>query len=424
MTSQHDALYRAICAYPDEDTPRLAFADLLEEDGDPLRAAFIRTQVELAKLPDYDPLWVKCRQFDPDTFRGHGMAHTLPPSPPDGVFWGSVADLGFRRGFPWFVRVERFRAFADHAPALFDVAPIGAAHVSGRSGISGLAGCPHLARLTRLECSSTGLDADDAGRLGHSEHAANLTELSFEQDGIDPGGLRALVESPLFPRLTSLELTHTVIIAELLVDAFGAADRPGALRKLAFPRCGITREDAANLFALPVVRELDHLDLSGDRLNGDGVEALAASGVTRWLRVLNLSKTLPGITGIKALTEEKSYLGRLRSLDLSANRLGPVAVRRVAEAAGLRKLRVLNLSENHVRNDGAIFLAQSRHLSELLELDLSDAEVGDAGAVALAESPYLDNLLRLDLRSRKAGRPLAAPARRALRDRFGGCVSF
>jgi len=56
----------------------------------------------------------------------------------------------------------------------------------------------------------------------------------------------------------------------------------------------------------------------------------------------------------------------------------------------------------------------------LLELDLSDAEVGDAGAVALAESPHLDNLLRLDLRSRKAGRPLGAPARRALRDRSAG----
>ena len=41
----------AICAHPDEDTPRLAFADLLEEDGDSSRAAFIRTQVALARVP-------------------------------------------------------------------------------------------------------------------------------------------------------------------------------------------------------------------------------------------------------------------------------------------------------------------------------------------------------------------------------------
>ena len=36
MTSQQDALYRAVCEYPDEDTPRLIFADRVEESGDGL----------------------------------------------------------------------------------------------------------------------------------------------------------------------------------------------------------------------------------------------------------------------------------------------------------------------------------------------------------------------------------------------------
>jgi uncharacterized protein (TIGR02996 family) len=39
----------AIRADRDEDQPRLAFADWLEEQGDP-RAEFIRTQCELARL--------------------------------------------------------------------------------------------------------------------------------------------------------------------------------------------------------------------------------------------------------------------------------------------------------------------------------------------------------------------------------------
>ena len=52
MTTDRDALYRAICAQPDEDTPRLAFADLLDEEGEPDRARFVRTQVELARVPD------------------------------------------------------------------------------------------------------------------------------------------------------------------------------------------------------------------------------------------------------------------------------------------------------------------------------------------------------------------------------------
>jgi uncharacterized protein (TIGR02996 family) len=421
MTSQHDALYRAICTHPNEDTPRLAFADLLEEEGDSQWAAFIRTQVELAKVPEYDPLWVKCRQLEPHAINGHPMVHTLPKPLPAGFSW---RDWAFRRGFPWRATVIDPHAITHSGPALFDTAPIQALWVDTRSGVMVLADSPHLARLGRLECSHTRLDAEDTARLGGSEHAANLTELSFDEDGIDANGLRALVESPLFGRLASLELQSNVIVAELLIDALGAVGEPGNLARLALSWCRITRHDAANLFALPVLRELDHLDLSGNSLNADGVEALAESRATCGLRVLNLSRTLPSVTGIRVLTEERSRLTRLRYLDLSRNRLGPVAVRLVAEAAGLRKLRVLNLSNNRVGNDGAVALANSSHLSGLLELNLADAGVGDAGAVALAESPHLENLLRLDLRCRAPGRPLGAPARRALRERFRGRVSF
>ena len=41
MTDSRDALYRAISANPDEDTPRLAYADLVEEEGNAAHAAFI-----------------------------------------------------------------------------------------------------------------------------------------------------------------------------------------------------------------------------------------------------------------------------------------------------------------------------------------------------------------------------------------------
>src|SRR5262245_36955447 len=50
--SDESAFLAAIAAYPDEDTPRLAFADWLDEHDDPNRAAFIRTQLELAVLGD------------------------------------------------------------------------------------------------------------------------------------------------------------------------------------------------------------------------------------------------------------------------------------------------------------------------------------------------------------------------------------
>lgn len=45
-----NALLAAILAYPDEDTPRLMYADWLQENDQPDRAEFIRVQIELARM--------------------------------------------------------------------------------------------------------------------------------------------------------------------------------------------------------------------------------------------------------------------------------------------------------------------------------------------------------------------------------------
>jgi uncharacterized protein (TIGR02996 family) len=50
--SEYGAFLRAINAQPDDDTPRLVFADWLDENGDPARAEFIRVQIALARLPE------------------------------------------------------------------------------------------------------------------------------------------------------------------------------------------------------------------------------------------------------------------------------------------------------------------------------------------------------------------------------------
>ncbi|HEV3384748.1 MAG TPA: TIGR02996 domain-containing protein, partial [Gemmata sp.] len=44
--SDRDALHAAICANPDDDTPRLVFADWLDEHGEAKRAAYIRASIE------------------------------------------------------------------------------------------------------------------------------------------------------------------------------------------------------------------------------------------------------------------------------------------------------------------------------------------------------------------------------------------
>jgi uncharacterized protein (TIGR02996 family) len=423
MLTPHDALYRTVCDFPDDDTPRLAFADYVEECGDPLRAAFIRTQVELARVPEYDPLWVKCRQFDPNALDATAMAHTLPKLPP-GFGWRSFR---FRRGFPWLAVAFGTDGFASRGGDLFAAAPVQALTFSDeprkRTDVEALADSPHLARLRRLEFSVTRVWPESVGRLGHSPHAGRLTELAFEYNAIDADGLRVLVGSPLFSRLDTLELKRNVIPPALLTDALTVAGDDGNLRRLAIPYSHVTEHDTDNLCHLPVVRGVEELDLSDNPQMGvRGVEHLAESGAVRGLRVLNLANTFKGPAGLRALLGAGGLSG-VRTLDLSANRLGPVAAKLLAESSGVRGLRVLRLGNNPVGDTGAIALAESRHLAGLLELDLADADIGDAGAAALASSPYLDNLLRLNLH-RTLGRPFADGPRRALRDRFGGRVSL
>src|SRR5437868_6697241 len=96
--NDRDALFAAILAHPDEDTPRLVYADYLEEQGEGEYAAFIRKQIELSKVEEWDELWIRAKYFDPDTVGGKNRP--LPKSPPP-LWWNWSAERGlFRRGFP------------------------------------------------------------------------------------------------------------------------------------------------------------------------------------------------------------------------------------------------------------------------------------------------------------------------------------
>ncbi|MBY0460273.1 MAG: TIGR02996 domain-containing protein, partial [Gemmataceae bacterium] len=53
MHTEAEAFLQRIRAKPDDDAPRLIFADFLDEEGDP-RGRFIRVQLALAHLPEHD----------------------------------------------------------------------------------------------------------------------------------------------------------------------------------------------------------------------------------------------------------------------------------------------------------------------------------------------------------------------------------
>src|SRR5262245_13490092 len=58
IPAEQAALLAAIIADPDEDTPRLVYADWLQEHGDEEQAAFIRESIKLALMKPTTKSWL------------------------------------------------------------------------------------------------------------------------------------------------------------------------------------------------------------------------------------------------------------------------------------------------------------------------------------------------------------------------------
>jgi uncharacterized protein (TIGR02996 family) len=103
--SDEAALLNAIAAHPDEDTPRLMYADWLEENGRRVRAEFIRVQVEVAHVEELPRIelnqYVSLFQRQQDLLDNH-RAELLA------VLMPTAADVEFRRGFAWEVALSVF----------------------------------------------------------------------------------------------------------------------------------------------------------------------------------------------------------------------------------------------------------------------------------------------------------------------------
>src|SRR4051794_33213202 len=101
--TEHEAFLQAILEAPEDDAPRLIYADWLDDHGDAERADFIRTQVFRARLPADDPRQRELGEREQALLAAHAeawQAH-LPVwariQPPH--FRAAGPARGFRRGF-------------------------------------------------------------------------------------------------------------------------------------------------------------------------------------------------------------------------------------------------------------------------------------------------------------------------------------
>src|SRR4051794_23075081 len=119
--TRDEPFLRAIVEDPEDDAPRLVYADWLDEHGDPARAEFIRVQVRLATLSESDPqfagLWAREKELR------HAYSDVWRKELPrlSGINW-----LGFwrGRGFISSADVMAWRCYRTQAPAIFAATPI------------------------------------------------------------------------------------------------------------------------------------------------------------------------------------------------------------------------------------------------------------------------------------------------------------
>src|SRR5262245_10476077 len=103
--TESEALLAAVCANPDDETPRLVFADWLTENGNESRAEFIRVQIELPTCgAGARRLHLSRREHDLLSRHEDEWIKSIRPY----VFEWSNSPWSFRRGF-----VERLELQAE-----------------------------------------------------------------------------------------------------------------------------------------------------------------------------------------------------------------------------------------------------------------------------------------------------------------------
>lgn len=196
--TEREALLKAVCDSPDDDTPRLVFADWLQESGeecDQTRAAFIRVQIEQSKLPPRTVPWWKCYSQARKLFASHGWEWCEEIHPDRSFRWDE-----FVRGFAESVRVPAFESFEKFAGRVFARTPLKELRIQQSVCLSDLCRVPRVLRLGILEVAAGDATLDEARRFLGAVGEDGPTVLVFS-DRITRPDVLALLTAHFGPRL-------------------------------------------------------------------------------------------------------------------------------------------------------------------------------------------------------------------------------
>jgi uncharacterized protein (TIGR02996 family) len=452
-----EGFLRTILDAPEDDAPRLVYADWLEEHGQPERAEFIRIECEQTTIRS-DPVVAPNRWDSPRFWELEERRKQLYDryaaqwfAPLFRVIRGG--EMSTRRGFPWHVALAA-RRFIELGEAIFRAAPTVEDVFLDRLGrnMPDLARCPALGSVRWLTFFETPFRTREAEQFAASPYLGNLgaLEIGFTDTQIGPRGAAALAGARALRRLERLDVHNHAVYDEGAEALFGS-ERLATLTSLHLGNNGLTDEAALALSEADHLK-LTSLDLMSNHLTGRGVAALAGAAHLAGVERLSLQLNPLGHAGAVRLVEAH-FAGRLRELSLTGCGLDDQAVALVfgaalpaltglsvgwnavgersaralkgnasavrletlsvincgigpdvaglLGAASLPGLRELRAGRNPLGPDGVRALLAGSLVRPVHHLELEPAELGDAGAEALAASPAVANVQWLELRDNR-----------------------
>jgi len=418
MQSEAEAFMQRIRAYPNDDAPRLVFADWLDEQGDP-RGAFIRVQIALAQLdaegeertgrPEREKLRDRLVNTEQALLEAHETEWTAP-------FRRVATRPRFRRGFVEEVNVDAHN-FVRHAHELFSAGPLQHLYLLDiGSALAAVFQCPFLSRLTALTIHASHRGEPLARAVARSEYLGNIKRLYLSRNRFEADAAEHLAASSGLARLEELDLQENEI-GEAGARALASSPHLGALRVLELQGNGLGPAGAEALAVSDRLVSLETLGLAANDIGAPRIQSLARIHKLLRFPVLDLSDNGIGPAGLLVILTtppaDRPQFIRIRELDLSHNDLGDAGARILAQSPCLASLRALRVTNCGIRDDGARALAESPHLSELVSLDLGNNPINDAGFREFLSPSRLPNLRHL---IDPAG--LSSTMRRALGIRF------
>ncbi len=364
-TAEELAFLARIRECPEDDAPRLMFADWLDEQCDP-RGEFIRLQCALTRLSPDDPRRADLSQREQLLQEKHQAAWSAR-------LQGLAAAWTYRRGLIETIAVDA-EAFLERGVEIFRHGPIRRVRfLDAARCFTKLVDSPLLGKIREIDLCGNYLGNGGINLLVRARQLQHLEVLHLGFNDLTDQGLRSLAD-----------ISHFTNLRDLYLDDNRELNTPG-IRALA---------DS------PYFSQLRLLDLSGNSLNEAALRVIINGESLKQLDSLLFHGNPIGDAGLESLAHSdllKRMLARSPALDLSRNQIGPIGVRALANAPALEGVQALNLSMNSIGNTGLTTLAQSRYVRNLKALNVLENRISDVGVIGLARSRLPETLESINL---------------------------